>query len=150
MFSVGFEYERIRKHCFHFQCLTHDKTRFSCNPVNRHLIVTGGLKNVPGVVIPNISEDDPLFGVLTDGDVGIDAKTGRPKISKAVLDEVRKYLSIQDASEKQARVLRVRKSVWELNDDSACQKVSSVWRLLQLSCRMFIKTKESCMISSHV
>lgn len=51
-------------------------------------------------MIPKTSADDPLYGVLTDEDVGIDTKTGRPKIAKDVLDEMRLYLSLQDPVEK--------------------------------------------------
>lgn len=72
--------------------------------------------------MPKISVDDPLHGVLTYEDVGIDVATGRPKISKEVFDEMRNYLSVQDPSEKQARIIRVRKSVWDLKDDPVGQK----------------------------
>lgn len=67
-----------------------------------------------GFQLPSISKDDPLFGVLTDDDVGIDFKTGRPKISKDFLDEMRQYMSVKDGYERQARVERIRKQVWDL------------------------------------
>lgn len=60
--------------------------------------------------------------MLTGEDVGIDAATSRPKITEEVLDEMRNYLSVQDPSEKQARIIRVRKSVWDLKDDPVGQK----------------------------
>ncbi|KAL1200000.1 hypothetical protein V5N11_007209 [Cardamine amara subsp. amara] len=49
--------------------------------------------------------------------------TGRPKIAKDVLDVMRNYLSVQDPSEKQARIERVRRSVWDLEGDTQGQKI---------------------------
>lgn len=93
---IGFEYERIRKRCFQCQMMTHDKKRCPSNPLNRKLIAMGGLKDIPGICIPKISKDDPLFGNLTDDDVGIDDVTGCSKIVNDVLNEMRSYLSVQD------------------------------------------------------
>lgn len=72
--------------------------------------------------LSKISKDDPLYGVLSDDDVGIDFVTGRPKITKAVLDEMRQYLSVEDPSEHKARVQRIRRQVWELGSGSHGQK----------------------------
>lgn len=55
--------------------------------------------------IPKICPEDPLYGVLTNNDVGIDLNTGRPKIAKYVLDEMRSYLSFPDPDDKQIRIL---------------------------------------------
>ncbi|KAL1200359.1 hypothetical protein V5N11_017608 [Cardamine amara subsp. amara] len=70
--KISFKYERIRKRCFQCQRLTHDKSRCPFNPINRQLVATGVLKGVPETRVPKISEDDPLFGELTDNDVGLD------------------------------------------------------------------------------
>ncbi|KAG7568115.1 Reverse transcriptase domain [Arabidopsis thaliana x Arabidopsis arenosa] len=75
-----------------------------------------------GSKVTQLSPDDPLFGVLTNDDVSIDVVTGRPKISKEVLDEMRSYLSVTDPTEKQARIDRVRRSVWNLEGDPQGQK----------------------------
>lgn len=96
--DIGIEYERIRKRCYQCLRLTHDKERCPFNPLNRQPVATGGGNigpAVPSRLIPKISKDDPLFGVLTDDDVGLD-DTGRPKIAKPVLDEMRQYLSVID------------------------------------------------------
>ncbi|XP_010513742.1 PREDICTED: uncharacterized protein LOC104789794 [Camelina sativa] len=90
--EIGFEYERIRKRCYHCLRLTHDKLRCPLLPSNRQSSATGEEKGqllVPQRLVPRISNDDPLFGVLTDDDVGIDVLTGKPKIAKEVLDEMR-------------------------------------------------------------
>ncbi|KAL1217199.1 hypothetical protein V5N11_021787 [Cardamine amara subsp. amara] len=67
--------------------------------------------------VPKISVGDTLFGVLTEDDVGIDVVTGRPKIAKDVLDVMRDYFSVDDPSQKKIRIERVRRSVWDLEDD---------------------------------
>lgn len=123
--DIGIEYERIRKRCYQCQRLTHDKERCPFNPLNRQVIATGGVNSaiqVPHRLIPRISKDDPLFGVLTDDDVGLDVTTGRPKIAKEVLDEMRQYLSVGDPTEKKIHIERVRKSVWDLDGDLQGQK----------------------------
>lgn len=63
---------------------------------NRQLNATEGSKGLavfPSFKLPHISEDDPLFGVLKDSDVGLDFAMGMPKISKEILDGMRQYLS---------------------------------------------------------
>ncbi|KAG7551547.1 hypothetical protein ISN45_Aa06g022140 [Arabidopsis thaliana x Arabidopsis arenosa] len=123
--TIGIEYERIRKRCYQCLRLTHDKERCHFNPSNRQAIATGRIKPagaIPTRLIPKISKDDPLFGVLTDDDVGIDTISGKPKIAKAVLDEMRQYLSVEDPQERKVRVVRVRKSVWDLEQDLQGQK----------------------------
>lgn len=92
---------------------------------NRQYFATGGLRKATTsvtVTLPRISKDDPLYEVLTDDDVGIDFSTGRPKIAKDVLDEMRQYLSVEDPSEHKARVERIRRQVWELEKSSHGQK----------------------------
>lgn len=122
--DIGIEYERIRKRCYQCQRLTHDKENCPFNPSNRQAIATRGIKalNIPSHLIPKISKDDPMFGELTDDDVGIDIVSGKPKIAKAVLDEMRQYLSVVDLQEKKVRIERVRRSVWDLDGDSHGQK----------------------------
>ncbi|XP_023641909.1 uncharacterized protein LOC111831523 [Capsella rubella] len=123
--TIGIEYERIRRRCYQCQRLTHDKDRCPFNPSNRQAIATGGVKPaaiIPSRLIPKISKDDPLFGVLTDDDVGIDVVSGKPKIAKEVLDEMRQYLSVSDPQMKKVNIERVRKSVWDLEGDSKGQK----------------------------
>ncbi|KAL1219553.1 hypothetical protein V5N11_021769 [Cardamine amara subsp. amara] len=82
----------------------------------------GVLKRVPEFRAPKISKDDPLFGVLTENDVGLDVVTGRSKIAKDVLDEMTNYLRGGEPPEKQVRIEKVRKLVWELADHPQGQK----------------------------
>lgn len=77
----------------------------------------------PGIKLPRLSEDDPLFGVLTDSDVGIDFATEKPKISREVSDEMRQHHSVQDTTERNERVDRIRKQVWELESNIQGQRM---------------------------
>ncbi|XP_023644242.1 uncharacterized protein LOC111832136 [Capsella rubella] len=123
--TINIEYERIRRRCYQCQRITHDKERCPFNPLNRQVIATGGVKSstvIPSRLLPQISKDDPLFGVVTNDDVGIDFATGKPKISKEVLDEMRQYLSVADPEVKKIHIARVRKSVWDLEGDLQGQK----------------------------
>lgn len=43
--------------------------------------------------------------------MGIDSIYGKPKIAKAVLDEMHQYLSMIDPQERKVRVERVRRSI---------------------------------------
>lgn len=82
MINIGMEYERIRHRSNQCQRLTHDKERCPFNPSNRQAVATGGIKSIIlSRLVPKISKDDPLFGFLTDDDVGIDPMSGKPKIA---------------------------------------------------------------------
>ncbi|KAG7572529.1 hypothetical protein ISN44_As09g008890 [Arabidopsis suecica] len=122
---VLFDINRPLKNCRDLQLPTGEIEHCPFNPVNRQAIATGGVKAaniIPSRLIPKISKDDPLFGVLTDDDVGIDLVSGKPKIAKEVLDEMRQYISVVDQQEKKVRIERVRKSVWGLENDIQGQK----------------------------
>lgn len=69
-----------------------------------------------------IQRDDPLYGVLSDEQVGLDAATGRRKISPEVLQNMREYILSAEGGEKRVREERVRNSVLELRDDPIGQR----------------------------
>ncbi|CAN7016667.1 unnamed protein product, partial [Brassica rapa subsp. trilocularis] len=70
-----------------------------------------------------IHRDDPLYGVLSDEQVGLDPATGRRKINPEVLQNMREYLLAAEGGEKRVREERVRTSVVELSDDPNGQKM---------------------------
>lgn len=74
-----------------------------------------------------LSEDDPLYGVLREDQVGINFATGKPKIVKEVLDEMRQYLLLATDEDKVVREERVRTSVAEVETNPILQR--SVLRL---------------------
>lgn len=71
---------------------------------------------------PRLGDDDPLFGVLTEEQVGVDANTGSPRIVDEVLNEIGQYLLVQDPTERKVREERVRRSIAELDGDLHGQK----------------------------
>lgn len=64
-----------------------------------------------------LNKDDHLFGVLTEEQVGICAVTGRPKIVKEVLDEMRQYISIATDEDRIVREERLKSSVAAVEKD---------------------------------
>lgn len=69
-----------------------------------------------------ISESDPLFGVLTEDQVGLDPLTGRPRIAEDVLKGIRQYLLVENGYDKLIRVERVKSTVSEVERDPKAQK----------------------------
>ncbi|XP_024006637.1 uncharacterized protein LOC112083138 [Eutrema salsugineum] len=123
--KIPIEYERVRKRCFQCQRLTHEKSRCPWNSLNKHKLEIE--KTIDALPLQKkqstpLLPDDPLFGVLTDEQVGLDARTGRSKISKDVLDVMRQYLQVQDPNERKAREQRVRQSIEDLDGDLLKQK----------------------------
>lgn len=64
-----------------------------------------------------LKEDDPLFGVLKEDQVGINPMTRRPKIVKEVQDEMRQYLMLATDEDRVVREERVRRSVAAVEQD---------------------------------
>lgn len=58
-----------------------------------------------------IPSDDPLFGVLTDEQIGVDKETGRLKINPEVLQNMREYILASEGGERSVRKERVKKYV---------------------------------------
>ncbi|CAN6859099.1 unnamed protein product, partial [Brassica oleracea] len=73
-------------------------------------------------LVLTLANDDPLFGVLSEEQVGIDINTGRRKINAEVLQQMREYILAADGGEKRVRQERVRKSVSDLDNDPMGQK----------------------------
>lgn len=69
-----------------------------------------------------IRRDDPLFGVLSDEQVGLDMTTGRRKINTEVLQNMREYILAAEGREKRVREERVKKSVLDLENDPIGQR----------------------------
>ncbi|WZZ02029.1 hypothetical protein YC2023_074357 [Brassica napus] len=69
-----------------------------------------------------LHQDDPLFGVLSEDQVGICKMTGRRKIAPEVLEEMRRYLLMATEEDKKIRIDRVRSSVAEAEKDPFLQK----------------------------
>ena len=123
--TIHFNYERIQKRCFTCQRLNHEqsicpllvKRRQDASLVRRQKISQElELKNTI------LKEDDPLFGVLSEEQVGTSSVTGKPKIVKEVLDEMRQYLRLPSDEDRLIREERVRTSVAEVERDPILQR----------------------------
>lgn len=123
--ELRFNYERIQKRCYECQRLNHErdvcplvvKKRRDAASERRARIIQENRKNE---LI--IGEDDPLFGVLSEDQVGICKTTGREKIATEVLDEMRMYLRMASEEDKAIKIDRVRSSVADAEKDPITQK----------------------------
>lgn len=61
-----------------------------------------------------IKEDDPLFGVLKENQVGINPSTGRHIIAPDVLEGIRQYRMVATGAERIIRDERVKISIKEV------------------------------------
>lgn len=123
--TIHFDYERIQKRCFTCQRLNHEQKvsplvvqkRRDEAVVRRHAISQElELKKT------TLLDDDPLLGILSDEQVGISPITGRPKIVKEVLDEMRQYLLMASDEDRLIREERVRSSVAAVERDPVLQR----------------------------
>lgn len=123
--TLRYDFERLQKRCYHCQRLTHDKDK--C-PVLIQERKDQALERRKKIMAEKhrleliIQKDDPLFGVLSDEQVGVDAVTGRRKINPEVLQNMREYILAADGGEKKVREERVKKSVLDLVNDPIGQR----------------------------
>lgn len=66
-------------------------------------------------VLEKIDKSDPLFGLIQEHFIGVDPLSGKPKIVKEVLDDMRLYIRAASGPEKIGR--KVRKSIEDLAND---------------------------------
>lgn len=93
--TVHFDYERLQKRCYTFKRLNHEKImcplevrkRQDAAQLRRDMI-----SNEKRKAAAILKQNDPLFGVLEEEQVGPDPMTGRPKIVPEVLEEMRRFL----------------------------------------------------------
>ncbi|XP_018448515.2 uncharacterized protein LOC108820017 [Raphanus sativus] len=123
--ELRFNYERIQKRCYECQRLNHErdvcplvvkKRRDAASERRARIIQENRKKELI------IGEDDPLFGVLSEDQVGICKTTGREKIATEVLDEMRMYLRMASEEDKAIKIDRVRSSVADAEKDPITQK----------------------------
>ncbi|KAG2324302.1 hypothetical protein Bca52824_007030 [Brassica carinata] len=71
-----------------------------------------------------ISEDDILYGVLEEEQVNLDPATGRWKIAKEVLEEMRKYLKAETGECLEVKIDKVKKSVKTAESDPLTKRLA--------------------------
>lgn len=69
-----------------------------------------------------LAQNNPLFGVLEEDQVGTDPLTGRPKIAKDVLEEMRRFLLSDTGEDLSIKIDKVKKSVREAENNPISQK----------------------------
>lgn len=123
--NVFFEYERVQKHCYECQRMTHENdvcpVIFKKRQEDAEARRAGKpFKRKKKELV--LKESDPLFGVLLEDQVAIDPSTGRHRIALEVLEGMRQYLRVANADEKLLRIDKVIKSVSEVEKDPLAKK----------------------------
>ena len=123
---VYYFYEKVQKRCYRCQRLTHEQDdcplvvkRFQDQVIDRKLGRKVEKPKAPLV----LKENDPLFGVLKEEQVGIHPLLGRPRIAPDVLEGMRQYLKIATGEERKLREEKVKKSVADAEKDPIAQKL---------------------------
>lgn len=124
--TILYDYERLQKRCYACQRLTHEQEK--CPVVLRKLKgMSEEEKNLSfqnkRKAEPFIKESDPLFGVLSEEQVGLNPMTGRPRVAAEVLEGIIHYLLVTSEEERIARRERVKKSISNLANDPIGQKI---------------------------
>lgn len=118
--TIMFSYERIQKRCYECQRLNHEcevcplwirKRQWQADD---RKAFGSFMKPIKPLVITN---NDPLYGVLKEEQVGINPATGRPRIAADVLEAMRQYLLVSNVDERRVREDRIKKSVAEAEAD---------------------------------
>lgn len=120
--TILYDYERIQKRCYWCQRLTHEKG--ICPLYKRKLQEENGQgqSREKEIFDPVIKASNPLFGVLTEDQVGMDMATGRVKMAAEVLEGCSDYLMAVEGPERIVREARVKRSVADLDKDPRGQK----------------------------
>lgn len=121
--TVYFYYEKAQKRYYLFQRLTHADDQ--CPFVNRDRQSFHPTPAVPPSTARtqhSFSENNPLFGVLKDDQVGINPISGRPRIAPEVLPEMHNYLVASNGEDIYIKGQRVISSVKAVEQDPTSQK----------------------------
>ena len=95
---------------------------FRMSKVVPQLVVESSAESKRQSVIEALDDNDPLFGLIPASLLGIDPISGRPKITKEVLEDMRVYILAANGPEMMARKERVRKSIVDLENDPIGEK----------------------------
>ncbi|KAL0744170.1 hypothetical protein Bca4012_085683 [Brassica carinata] len=124
---ILFNYERVQKRCFTCQRLNHEK---DLCPISvrkrqeearvRREVATANLEKKKRT----IEEDDILYGILDEEQVGVDPATGRLKIAKEVMDEMRRFLKADTGETIEVKADKIRRSVKAAENDPLSQRLA--------------------------
>lgn len=128
--TIHFNYERVQKRCHECQCLNHEKPKCPLMIKKRQDEAQARRQKVMErlpIDVGKLNLEDPLYGVLEETQMGIDPGSGRPKIAKEVLDEMRRYMMADTGEDRAIKVDKLRTTVREAEADPVAQR--SVLRL---------------------
>lgn len=95
--NILYDYERIQKRCYTCQCLTHEQPQcpfFKKVHIVPEKLIVASTERIPPLRMKTMDESDPLFGVISEDQLGLDPLSGKPKIGKEVLEGMRMYLNV--------------------------------------------------------
>lgn len=118
--TVYYNYEKIQRRCTNCQRLTHDREhcpKLQRGSKNNRRESIQGSTSTARLTQPYLQEDDPLYGVLREDQVGFDPASGAERIATEVLDEMRRYLRTCPPEERHIREERVKVSVRDVRKD---------------------------------
>lgn len=100
---VWFDYERVLEWCYACQHLTHEKDK--CPLLIQQRQETALARKQSNVEVKQsttvvITKSDPLFGVVSEEQDGINPLTGRLRIAPGVLQNMRDYLTTANGPKK--------------------------------------------------
>ncbi|CAA7054862.1 unnamed protein product [Microthlaspi erraticum] len=124
--TVFFYYEQLQKRCFSCHRLNHEKDICPIlvkarqdQAASRRSRVVAGKKEADQI----IKISDPLFGVLSEEQVGINPNTGKLKINPEVLEDLRRYLVANNGDDIDVKKERVQNPIAQVEKDPYAQKV---------------------------
>ncbi|XP_023637682.1 uncharacterized protein LOC111830237 [Capsella rubella] len=124
--SVFYFYEKVQKRCYKCQRMTH--VQEECPLVLKQIHDQAIDKKMGRKVVKTkpelvLKEDDPLFGVLKEEQVGIHPLLGRPRIAPDVLEGMRQYMKLATMEDRALRIEKIKSSVAEAEKDPLTQKI---------------------------
>ena len=125
-FVIHYNYENVQKRCFECFRLNHEKDYSPLVVRKRQEEAAERRSKVSPQstpLQPFFKEGDPLKGVLADYQVGINPMNGRPKISKEVLEEMRRYLLADTGENREIKEYKIKQSVSLAEKDPVAQKL---------------------------
>lgn len=114
---VRYDFERLQKRCYTCQRLTHKQDKCPIYLNKEGLDVEKETYNKKEGKDPVLKREDPLFGVLTEEQVGINPATGRPRIHPEVLEGMRLYMMTNPQTDRAVKESRVHSSIGALKND---------------------------------
>lgn len=115
----------FKKRCYECQRLTHER-EFCPLLIKKHQDETEDRrKGILGKKVNKnlfLNETDPLYGVLSEDQVGMNPLTGRQRIAPEVLEGMRQYLNVSSEDERRIHIERVKNSAKEVERDLVAAK----------------------------